>query len=111
MCAQNFMCVCRDRTAQLTALSQLMLDPYYRTVDGFICLINKEWYVHVCMCVYEIYIRCKMIILLSIFIYDAGGASSTGASAGASSTGASAGASSTGASTGASFAAFVNPPG
>eukprot|EP01036_Dinobryon_divergens_P030928 gene30928-40253_t len=32
-----------DRTAQLTALAQLMLDPYYRTVEGFICLINKEW--------------------------------------------------------------------
>ena len=61
------MCVYRDRTAQLTALSQLMLDPYYRTVDGFICLINKEWYVHVCMCVYKIYTMCKMVLLLSIF--------------------------------------------
>ena len=61
------MCVYRDRTAQLTALSQLMLDPYYRTVDGFICLINKEWYLHVCMCVYEIYTMCKMVLLFSIF--------------------------------------------
>ena len=32
-----------DRTAQLTALSQLMLDPYYRTFDGFKALIRKEW--------------------------------------------------------------------
>lgn len=24
-----------DRTAQLTSLSQLMMDPYYRTVEGF----------------------------------------------------------------------------
>ncbi|KAF7271917.1 phosphatidylinositol-3-phosphate phosphatase isoform X1 [Rhynchophorus ferrugineus] len=32
-----------DRTAQLTALSMLMLDPYYRTVKGFEVLIEKEW--------------------------------------------------------------------
>lgn len=32
-----------DRTAQLTALSELMLDPYYRTVQGFMVLMEKEW--------------------------------------------------------------------
>ncbi|EDV29518.1 uncharacterized protein TRIADDRAFT_51955 [Trichoplax adhaerens] len=32
-----------DRTAQLTSLAQLMLDSYYRTIDGFIVLIEKEW--------------------------------------------------------------------
>ncbi|KAL1491072.1 hypothetical protein ABEB36_011725 [Hypothenemus hampei] len=32
-----------DRTAQLTALSMLMLDPHYRTIKGFEILIEKEW--------------------------------------------------------------------
>jgi len=32
-----------DRTAQLTSLAQLMLDPYYRTMKGFASLIEKEW--------------------------------------------------------------------
>ncbi|XP_052076365.1 myotubularin-related protein 6-like isoform X1 [Mytilus californianus] len=32
-----------DRTAQTCSLSGLILDPYYRTVQGFQALIEKEW--------------------------------------------------------------------
>jgi myotubularin-related protein 6/7/8 len=32
-----------DRTSQLSALSQLCLDPYFRTLDGFITLVEKDW--------------------------------------------------------------------
>ncbi|KGQ04576.1 hypothetical protein BB8028_0008g02020 [Beauveria bassiana] len=32
-----------DRTSQLSALSQIMLDPYYRTMEGFIVLVEKDW--------------------------------------------------------------------
>lgn len=32
-----------DRTSQLSALSQIMLDPYYRTLHGFIVLVEKDW--------------------------------------------------------------------
>ncbi|KAI6246251.1 Phosphoinositide 3-phosphatase [Erysiphe necator] len=32
-----------DRTSQLSALSQILLDPYYRTIDGFIVLVEKDW--------------------------------------------------------------------
>ena len=32
-----------DRTSQLCSTSQLLLDKYYRTLDGFICLIEKDW--------------------------------------------------------------------
>ena len=32
-----------DRTSQLSALSQILLDKYYRTLKGFIVLIEKDW--------------------------------------------------------------------
>ncbi|KAI0819030.1 protein-tyrosine phosphatase-like protein [Irpex lacteus] len=32
-----------DRTAQLSALSQVCLDPYYRTIKGFQILVEKDW--------------------------------------------------------------------
>jgi hypothetical protein len=32
-----------DRTTQLTSLTEMCLDPYYRTTKGFLVLIDKEW--------------------------------------------------------------------
>ncbi|KAF1334748.1 Myotubularin protein, partial [Globisporangium splendens] len=32
-----------DRTAQLTALAQIMIDPYFRTIRGFAVLVEKDW--------------------------------------------------------------------
>ncbi|EPX73050.1 myotubularin family phosphatidylinositol-3-phosphatase [Schizosaccharomyces octosporus yFS286] len=32
-----------DRTSQLCALPQLCLDPHYRTIEGFMMLIEKDW--------------------------------------------------------------------
>uniref|UniRef100_A0A1I8AD37 phosphatidylinositol-3,5-bisphosphate 3-phosphatase n=1 Tax=Steinernema glaseri TaxID=37863 RepID=A0A1I8AD37_9BILA len=32
-----------DRTAQLTSLAMIQMDPYYRTIEGFAVLIEKEW--------------------------------------------------------------------
>eukprot|EP00468_Gymnochlora_sp_CCMP2014_P010050 CAMPEP_0167748744 /NCGR_PEP_ID=MMETSP0110_2-20121227/5008_1 /TAXON_ID=629695 /ORGANISM="Gymnochlora sp., Strain CCMP2014" /LENGTH=898 /DNA_ID=CAMNT_0007633793 /DNA_START=117 /DNA_END=2813 /DNA_ORIENTATION=+ len=32
-----------DRTSQLTALAEMLLDPYFRSMKGFAALIEKEW--------------------------------------------------------------------
>eukprot|EP01060_Flectonema_neradi_P007325 TRINITY_DN15097_c0_g1_i1.p1 TRINITY_DN15097_c0_g1~~TRINITY_DN15097_c0_g1_i1.p1 ORF type:complete len:798 (+),score=69.17 TRINITY_DN15097_c0_g1_i1:42-2396(+) len=32
-----------DRTSQIVSLSNLMLDPYYRTIKGFTVLVEKDW--------------------------------------------------------------------
>ncbi|KND92609.1 Phosphoinositide 3-phosphatase [Tolypocladium ophioglossoides CBS 100239] len=32
-----------DRTSQLSALAQIMLDPYFRTLEGFMVLVEKDW--------------------------------------------------------------------
>ena len=33
-----------DTAAQLISISELLLDPYYRTFDGFQTLIEREWF-------------------------------------------------------------------
>lgn len=32
-----------DRTSQICSLVEVCIDPFYRTIDGFIILIEKEW--------------------------------------------------------------------
>ena len=32
-----------DRTPQIVSIAQMLLDPYYRTIDGFQTLIEKDW--------------------------------------------------------------------
>ena len=33
----------RDLSAVISSLSQLMMDPYFRTINGFQSLVQKEW--------------------------------------------------------------------
>jgi hypothetical protein len=40
----SVLCHCSDgwdRTSQLTAISMIMLDPYYRTFEGFLVCLNQ----------------------------------------------------------------------
>ncbi|KAL7273913.1 phosphatidylinositol-3-phosphatase ymr1 [Rhizina undulata] len=32
-----------DRTSQLSSLAQICLDPYFRTIEGFTALVEKDW--------------------------------------------------------------------
>jgi len=32
-----------DRTSQIAALAQMMLDPYFRTFEGFQVIVEKDW--------------------------------------------------------------------
>eukprot|EP00996_Jenningsia_fusiforme_P001473 NODE_2353_length_1222_cov_49.555840_g2147_i0.p1 GENE.NODE_2353_length_1222_cov_49.555840_g2147_i0~~NODE_2353_length_1222_cov_49.555840_g2147_i0.p1 ORF type:complete len:379 (+),score=69.65 NODE_2353_length_1222_cov_49.555840_g2147_i0:91-1137(+) len=32
-----------DRTPQLTATAMLLIDPYYRSIDGFVVLVESQW--------------------------------------------------------------------
>ena len=44
--SSSVVCHCSDgwdRTAQLCATAELLMDPWYRTCKGFIVLIEKEW--------------------------------------------------------------------
>ena len=43
-----------DRTAQLASLTELLLDPFYRTIDGFAILVEKHW----CSFGYKFHDRC-----------------------------------------------------
>lgn len=43
-----------DKTVQLSSLTQMCMDPYYRTLQGFCCLIEKDW----CQFGHQFSMRC-----------------------------------------------------
>jgi len=34
---------CRDRTSQIVSIAQVLIDPFYRTIEGIATLIEKDW--------------------------------------------------------------------
>ena len=44
----SVLCHCSDgwdRTAQICSVAEILLDPYYRTIEGFAVLVEKDWWV------------------------------------------------------------------
>ena len=43
---QNVLVHCSDgwdRTGQISGLTQILIDPFFRTIKGFLVLIDKDW--------------------------------------------------------------------
>ena len=39
----DILSILRDRTAQVVSTAQLLIEPYYRTIEGLATLIEKDW--------------------------------------------------------------------
>ena len=53
-----------DRTSQLTSLAMILLDPYYRTLEGFMCLIDKVLFVFIVIMSTVVTLLSSIVILL-----------------------------------------------